>query len=155
MIDSPALGADSQPGSVLFVCGQNVIRSPMASEITRYLFPKRVYAKSAGVRAGEKDGFAIAVMDEIGLDVERHTPLQLDDIEDTAFDLIVTLAPEAHHKALEFTRSMAIDVEYWPTEDPSIAVGSREQRLDAYRRVRDGLMQRIKTRFGWRPGPAV
>ncbi|MCB1493676.1 MAG: arsenate reductase ArsC [Rhodobiaceae bacterium] len=155
MEDPLAPGPQGPPGSVLFVCGQNVIRSPMASEITRHLFPKRIYAKSAGARAGEQDPFAIAVMDEIGLDIARHIPLALDDLEDASFDLIVTLAPEAHHKALEFTRSMAIDVEYWPTEDPSLATGSREQKLDAFRRVRDGLMTRIKKRFGWQPGPSI
>ncbi|MEM6667568.1 MAG: low molecular weight phosphatase family protein, partial [Pseudomonadota bacterium] len=121
----------------------NAIRSPMASAITRYLFPRRIYASSAGARAGERDGFAIEAMDEIGIDMTPHDPKELEDLQDASFDLIVTLAPEAHHRALEFTRGLAVDVEYWPTEDPSLATGSRDQRLDAYRRVRDSLMKRI------------
>ena len=67
-------------------------------------------------------------MDEVGIDIARHQPRTIEDLENATFDLIVTLAPEAHHKALEFTRTMAVDVEYWPTIDPSaIASGHREQ----------------------------
>ena len=136
------------PQAVLFACNFNAIRSPMAAAILRYLFGKRVYVQSAGVRAGETDPFAAAVMDEIGIDMTRHKPRSIEDLEDTSFDLIVTLAPEAHHKALELTRTMAVDVEYWPTMDPSAAAGSREQILQAYRAVRDQLFERIKARFG-------
>ena len=94
-------------------------------------------------------------MDEIGLDLSRHRPTTFEELEEWEglnFDLIVTLSPEAHHKALELTRALAVDVEYWPTPDPTLVTGNREQQLDAYRQVRDQLMHRIKTRFGWRPG---
>jgi protein-tyrosine-phosphatase len=120
----------------------------MAASILRYLLGKRIYVQSAGVRPGETDPFAIAVMDEVGIDMARHQPQSIEDLEDTTFDLIVTLAPEAHHKALEFTRTMAVDVEYWPTIDPSAAAGNREQILQSYRAVRDQLFERIKARFG-------
>ncbi len=109
--------------------------------------------RSAGVRPGEPDGFAIAAMDEIGIDISKHVPVAIDELEDTSFDLIVTLAPEAHHQALEFTRTMAVEVEYWPTLEPSAVSGSREQILDAYRAVRDQLFQRIKARFGFAVPP--
>jgi hypothetical protein len=59
----------------------------------------------------------------------------------------VTLSPEAHHRALELTRTSAVDVEYWPTEDPSAVEGNRAQRLDAYRQVREQLLARIRERF--------
>ncbi len=127
----------------------------MASALMRHLTNRRVYAKSAGVRTGEADGFAIAAMEEIGIDISRHEPITLSELHDTSFDLIVTLAPEAHHQALEMTRTMAVDVEYWPTIDPSLASGSREQVLDAYRSCRDQLMQRIKQRFDLGGGPVV
>jgi protein-tyrosine-phosphatase len=136
------------PGAVLFACNMNAVRSPMASAILRYLTGGRIYVRSAGVRSGEADPFAIAVMDEIGIDIAKHRPVTIEDLEDTSFDLIVTLAPEAHHKALELTRTMAVEVEYWPTMDPSAASGNREQILSAYRAVRDQLFERIKTRFG-------
>ncbi len=121
----------------------------MAAGILRHLMGKQIYVDSAGVRRGETDAFAVAAMDEIGIDMTRHKPRSLDDLEDTSFDLIITLAPEAHHRALELTRTMAVDVEYWPTLDPSaVASGNREQILQSYRAVRDQLFERIKARFG-------
>lgn len=135
------------PHAVLFACKYNVIRSPMAAAILRHLMGKSIYIQSAGVRPSEPDGFAVAAMDEIGIDMSRHKPQSFEDLEDTSFDLIVTLAPEAHHKALELTRTMAVDVEYWPTLDPSVAGGSREQIMQSYRAVRDQLFERIKARF--------
>src|SRR6202042_1481628 len=140
----------AQPLAVLFACGLNAIRSPMAAAMLRQMLGPSIYVGSAGVRKGEPDPFAVAVMAEIGLDISRHKPQtfeELDDLEGLNFDLIITLAPEAHHRALEITRTNAIDVEYWPTADPSAAEGSREQRLEAYREARDQLLARIRQRF--------
>jgi protein-tyrosine-phosphatase len=135
----------------------NAVRSPMAAAILRHLAGRRVYVESAGVRAGGTDAFAAAVMNEIGIDITSHKPHTLRDLHDTSFDLIVTLSPEAHHQALELTRTMAVDVEYWPTFDATMMIGqgSREQILQAYRSVRDELFQRIKRRFGFEGGPTV
>jgi len=141
------------PASVLFVCGMNAIRSPMAAAITAQLFPG-LYVASAGVRKGEPDPFVTVVMEESGLDLARHKPHTIEELEDTNFDLVVTLSPQAHHRALELTRTMAVTVEYWPTPDPTLVEGTREQILDAYRDVRDGLRRRIKERFGWAPLPS-
>jgi protein-tyrosine-phosphatase len=135
------------PKAVLFACSMNAVRSPMAEAILKHLAGRHVYVDSAGVRPGELDPFAVAVMDEIGIDLGRHRPKTFSDLQDSSFDLVVSLAPEAHHQALEMTRTMAIDAEYWPTIDPTATMGSREQILDAYRAVRDGLFQRIKARF--------
>jgi len=139
-----------RPLAVLFACGQNAIRSPMAAALFSQIFGRAIYVVSAGVRKGELDPFAVAVMDEIGLDISKHKPVTFEELEEWEglnFDLIVTLAPEAHHLALEITRTNAIDVEYWPTADPSAAEGSRDQRLDAYRQVRDQLLAQIRQRF--------
>ncbi|SRR5579871_2776113 len=139
-----------RPQAVLFACGLNSVRSPMAAALFRHMFGHTAYVGSAGVRRGEPDHFAIAVMDEIGLDISMHRPMTFEELEDWEgfnFDLIITLAPEAHHKALELTRTVAAEVEYWPTPDPTAQEGNREQRLDAYRAVRDQLMRRIKDRF--------
>lgn len=146
----------ARPGAVLFMCSMNTVRSPMAASLLRYVAGKSLYVASAGVRKGEADGFTIAAMDELGLDVAKHraqTVEELEDFEGFNFDLLVSLSPEAHHKALEFTRTMAVDVEYWPTFDPSTQQGSREQILDAYRTVRDQLLARIRKRFA--PVPAA
>jgi protein-tyrosine-phosphatase len=148
--------AGELPGAVLFACSRNAVRSPMAATILRHLAGNRVFVGSAGVRAGEAtDPFAVAVMEELGIDMSKHKPVSLAGVHDTSFDLIVTLAPEAHHKALEIAQGFAVDVEYWPTQDPTLASGNREQILDAYRTVRDGLFRKIKTRFGLGGGPTV
>ena len=139
-----------RPQAVLFACGLNSVRSPMAAALLRQMLGTTLYVGSAGVRKGELDPFAVAAMDEIGIDIKAHRPMtfeELEDLEGLNFDLIVTLSPEAHHKALELTRTLALDVEYWPTADPTAIEGSREQRINAYRDVRDQLLQRIRTRF--------
>jgi len=144
----------ARPQAVLFACGLNSVRSPMAAALFKRLFGHVAYVGSAGVRTGELDPFAVAAMDEVGLDISEHRPMtfeELDDWEGLNFDLIVTLSPEAHHKALDLTRTIAAEVEYWPTPDPTDTEGSREQRLDAYRAVREMLMARIKERFGFQP----
>src|ERR1700694_4960301 len=140
----------ARPHAVLFACGLNSVRSPMAAALFRHLFGHTAYVGSAGVRTADLDPFAVAVMDEVGLDISKHRPMtfeELDDWEGLNFDLIVTLSPEAHHKALELTRTLAADVEYWPTHDPAGAEGNREQKLEAYREVCDTLLLRIRKRF--------
>ncbi len=143
------------PGAVLFVCNMNAVRSPMAAAMLRHLAHNRCYVVSAGVRSGEPDPFAITVMDEMGIDISGHKPVALSDLHDTSFDLIITLTPEAHHQALELTRTMAVDVEYWPTLDPTFIEGSRDQILAAYRDCRDALFEKIRRRFDFTGGPAV
>ncbi len=145
----------TRPLAVLFACGLNSVRSPIAAALFAQMFGRAIYVASAGVRKGELDPFAVAVMAEIGLDISRHKPVTFEDIDEWEglnFDLIISLAPEAHHRALELTRTSGVDVEYWPTADPSGVEGSREQRLDAYREVRDQLLARIRQRFS-RPTP--
>jgi len=141
----------SRPQAALFACGLNAVRSPMAAALLKHHYGKSIYVASCGVQKGELDPFAVAVLEEIGIDMGRHRPVtfeELDDLEGLNFDLIVTLSPRAHHKALELTRTLAADVEYWPTADPTAAEGNREQQLQAYREVRDQLIARIRERFG-------
>ena len=141
----------TRPQAVLFACGLNSVRSPMAAGLFRQTIGRGSYVASAGVRKGELDPFAVAVLDEVGIDIAKHRPMTFEELEDWEglnFDLIVTLSPEAHHNALELTRTLAAEVEYWPTADPTAVEGSREQRLGAYREVRDQLLARIRGRFG-------
>lgn len=140
-----------RPGAILFSCSFNAVRSPIAEGLTRLYFGREIYVASAGVKEGDPDPFAIAVMDEVGVDITKHKPHTYEELEDTSFDLIITLSPEAHHKALEFTRTLACDVIYWPTIDPTAVEGSRERKLEAYREVRDGLARRIKALLDYRP----
>ena len=132
---------------MLFACTLNAVRSPMAAAVMRHLYGKFVYIDSVGVRSGDLDPMAVEVMTEIGIEIGKHKPKRFEDLEDISFDLVVTLSPEAHHKAMELTRTSAVEVEYWPTMDATAVEGSREQRLDAYRAIRDALMGSIETRF--------
>src|ERR1700760_1053644 len=138
------------PQAVLFACGLNSVRSPMAESLLRHMLPQALYVKSAGVKKGELDPFAVAVMAELGQDISNHRPMtfeELDDWEGLNFDLIITLSPEAHHKALELTRTVAADVEYWPTNDPTGTEGNAGEKLKAHAEVCDGLLLRIRRRF--------
>jgi protein-tyrosine-phosphatase len=135
------------PSAVLFACTQNSVRSPMAEALLKHLLGHRIYIDSVGVRAGEVDPFVVEVIEELGIDLSRHRSKSFDDLEDTSYDLIVSLSPEAQHKAVELTRTMACEVEFWMTLDPSIIEGNRDVRLDAYRAVRDQLKKRIEDRF--------
>jgi protein-tyrosine-phosphatase len=143
------------PGAILFCCTMNAVRSVMAEGLMKYLHGHAVYIDSVGVRSGEVDHFVVTVMDEIGIDVSRHRSKSFDDLDDDSYDLVISLSPQAQHSAVEMTRTMACEVEFWNTFDPTYAEGSRESRLDAYRQVRDNLMARIKERFGTAPPPVV
>ena len=139
------------PAAVLFACTMNSVRSPMAEALLKFLHGRHIYVDSVGVRERDVDGFAIAVMDEIGIDLSTHQPKIFENLEDTSFDVVISLSPTAQHKAVEMTRVMACEVELWHTFDPSIVEGSREECLQAYRDVRDELMARIKKRFPVNP----
>ena len=137
-----------QPKSIMFLCGMNSIRSPMAEAIAKAHLPKDVFVTSAGVHKGDPDPFVAAVLSEQGLQPPQREPHTLDELGDDYVELIITLAPEAQARALELTRSQAVDVEHWPTPDPSKATGTRNQILDAYREVRQAIDRRIRERFG-------
>lgn len=146
--------AGGRPGSVLFCCDHNAVRSPMAEGIAKQLMGATVYVQSAGVKSEmEVDGFAVEVCREIGVDITRHRVKSFDDFEDwgediESYDLIVALSPAAQRRAQEYTRHHHIDVEYWPVLDPTGLAEGREAKLTAYRQTRDQLRARIRERFG-------
>jgi protein-tyrosine-phosphatase len=148
------------PGAVLFACNFNRVRSPMAEALLKRLVGDWVYVDSCGLKPNlgamgstDADGgpavdpFALAVMAEIGCDLVDHRSKTFDELEDASFDLVISLTPEAQHRAVELTRGRAAEIEYWPTFDPTLVEGSREARLAAYRDVRDSLAARISARF--------
>ncbi len=140
------------PGAVLFACNFNRVRSPMAEALLKNMLGDRVFVDSCGLKSEEDaegaDPFVEAVMAEIGCDLSRHRPKTFDELEDGSFDLVISLTPEAQHRAVELTRHRAVDIVYWPTHDPTLAGGSREHRLEAYREVRNALAARLRERFG-------
>lgn len=135
------------PQSILFMCRMNAVRSPMAEALARRMLPSATFVASAGVRTGDRDPFVDAVLAEDGLSLENHHSKTMEEMEDDYFDLIITLTPEAHHAAIELTRSAAVEVEYWPTPDPTAASGTRDQIMASYRDVRERLKARIAARF--------
>lgn len=141
-------------GSILFLCANNALRSPMAEGLAKFLLQRAVFVDSAGLRRGALDMFAVSAMDEIGIDISGRRAKTLDDLDGASFDLVVSLSPDAHHRALELTRAAAVEAEFWKTLDPSLIEGARETRMDAYRGVRDTLLARIEARFE-RPGAPV
>ncbi|MGI9499801.1 MAG: low molecular weight phosphatase family protein [Geminicoccaceae bacterium] len=140
---------------MLFACSHNAIRSPMAMSLMRYFHGKRVYVDSVGLRTLPVDPFAVSVLDEIGIDLSAHQPKNFDQLEDDFFDLVVSLSPEAQHRAVEMTRTSSCEIEFWPTMDPSVATGNREMRLATYRSLRDQLLERIRIRFPHPGGPVM
>ncbi len=137
-----------KPSSVLFVCTLNSVRSPMAAALLRRLKGRAIYVKSAGVRAGPPDPYAVEIMAEIGLALSDHHPHRLEDLQDGCFDLVVALTREAKDRAQAWGRLAASEIEYWQTDDPTMVEGTPEQRRAAYRSVRDALERRIAERFG-------
>ena len=144
-----------QPQSVVFVCGRNCVRSPIAEVLAARLLSTRAYIASAGVHPGERDPFVDAVLAEIGLGLGAHRPHRLEDLADLNFDLAITLSPEAHHRVLDLTRTLAMAVEYWPTADPTGVAGTRDQIIASYRDLRNRLAARIAERFGSEVGQLV
>jgi protein-tyrosine-phosphatase len=146
MIPAPS---QSRPGAVLFACNFNRVRSPMAAAVMRLVFGDQLYVDSCGLKpVGEIDPFVVQVMDELGADLSAHRSKSFDDLQDGSFDVVVSLTPESQHRAVEMSRGRAVEIEYWPTADPTLVEGSREARLAAYRQVRDELKARILARFG-------
>jgi protein-tyrosine-phosphatase len=146
----PAESPPALPGAVLFACNFNRVRSPMAEGLMKLMFGAQVYVDSCGLRLDDEetpDPFVVAVMDELGVDVSRHRPKTFDAVDDS-FDLVVSLTPEAQHRAVELARHNAVELEYWPTHDPTLTLGPRDAALAAYRETRDALAARIRERFG-------
>ena len=135
------------PGSVLFACTYNAIRSPMAEALMKHWVGRRCYVQSAGVDAGEVDPMVVQVLAEMGINLATHQPRAMDELHDASFDLVIPLTDQAHKMAQDWGRTHHWAIEHWPTHDPSAFEGSRDQRMEAFRKLRDELFQRIKERF--------
>lgn len=147
-------GIRALPQSILFCCDHNSVRSPMAEGIMKKLYGTDCYIQSAGVRSDlEIDGFAVAVCQELGVELSRHRVRSFDEMEEwgddlSSFDLVVALSPASQRRALELTRYYSLDIEYWPILDPTGIGEGREARLASYRKTRDMIIDRLTDRFG-------
>ncbi len=136
--------------SVLFVCNQNSVRSPMAEILLRQAAAAaraedRVAAVSAGVYEGAPDPFLPATLEEVGAPAPASPPQDLAATDLSKFDLFVALTHEAEAALKE--QVAADKIEFWDTENPSLTRGSRDQIMESYRRVRDALAAQIAARF--------
>lgn len=142
-----------RPQSVLFCCDHNAVRSPMAEAMVKALYGREIYVQSAGVHSDlEIDGFAVAVCEELGIELSAHRVRSFAQMEEwgddlSSFDLIVALSPASQHRAQELTRMYHLDVVYWPILDPTALGTRREEKLEAYRQARDQIRQRILEYF--------
>ncbi len=142
------------PGSVLFCCDHNSVRSPMAEGMMKAFYGQRAYVQSAGVRGTlEIDGFSVVVCEEMGVELARHRTRSFEEMQEwgddlTGFDLIIALSPASLRMAQELTRHAYIEVEYWPVLDPTDLGTKREEKLAAYRQARDQIRHRMLARFG-------
>jgi protein-tyrosine-phosphatase len=139
--------AKAPPRSILFCCTLNAVRSPMAEGLAKAMLPKSIYVDSAGLSTQTLDGFAVAAMQEIGIDIRDHNTQSFNDIRADEFELIVALSPESFARARELARAVAVDVVHWPISDPTGETGTREQRMQAYRAVRDTIRSEIRKHF--------
>ena len=133
--------------SILFVCGLNSIRSPMAEVIARAQLENTAFIQSAGIQEGKRDPFVDATLNEVGLDLGDRQPRVYDPLHDNGFDIIVALSQTAHEKVLRGTKASAVEVLYWPIDDPTLVKGRRDQIIEAYRGVRSALEKKIKEQF--------
>ena len=141
------------PRSLLFACTRNAVRSPMAEALAGRWLGSGTFTDSAGVEPGAVNPFAVAVMDEVGLDIRNHRSSTFDDLSGISFDIVVALSASAFRLARAYAAGMPVTVEYWDVTDPTLSEGSREQRLTAFRLVRCELEARIRNRFPKTPDP--
>ena len=118
------------------------------------LYGTATYVQSAGVKGElEVDGFAIAVCQEIGVELSRHRTRSFDQMEEwgddlSSFDLIVALSPASQRRALDLTRHVHLEIDYWPILDPTGLGESREAKLGSYRQARDQILARLTACWG-------
>ena len=146
--DNVPANAGAEVGAILFACNINAVRSAMAEAMVKHAFPGKVFVDSCGVTPGIQDGFATAVMYEIGLDISAHEPKSFDDLDSGFYDVIISFSPEAHDAARALTQNMDCDTLYWPVDNLANLTGSREEMLRAYRHVRDDIRRKLSLYFG-------
>ncbi len=140
---TPDITPAQNVSSILFACNINAVRSAMAEAMVKARFPGRIFSDSCGVAPGQPDGFAIAVMAEIELDLTSHQPKGFNDLDCDFYDVIISFSPEAHARAQDITRNIDCATLYWPVDNLAGLQGSREERLRAYRAVRDDIAGKL------------
>ena len=126
----------------LILCTHNSARSQMAEGLLRQMAGDRFEVESAGTEETRVNPLAIAAMSEIGIDISSHTSKTLDRFLNQRWDYVITVCDNANESCPVFPGA---DTRlHWSFEDPSAAKGSDEERLDAFRRIRDQIRARLR-----------
>ena len=142
------LAAKKGIGAILFACNINAVRSAMAEAMIKVTYPGKIFADSCGVSPGNPDGFAIAVMEEIGINMNTHQPKSFDDLDSAFYDVIISFSREAYETSVALTQSVDCETLYWPVDNLANLTGSRDERLRAYRHVRDIIQGNLEHYLG-------
>ena len=132
---------------ILVICTGNAARSQIAEGLFRHLGGADLEVHSAGTHpAGIVHPYAIATMRERGIDISTQTSKPLSPFEGRTFDYVITVCDEASQECPHFTGARR--QLHWSTPDPSLAAGTEDDRLDAFRATIVSLEGRIQHLIG-------
>ncbi len=126
----------------------------MAEGIMKKFYGTQAYVQSAGVVSDlDIDGFSIAVCQELGIELSRHKSRSFDEMEDrgeeiASFDMVVVLSTASKARILDLTKFYSLRLEHWPIFDPTAQGSKRDEKMAAYRKARDQIVDRLVARFG-------
>lgn len=127
--------------SVLFLCTGNSCRSQIAEGLVNHSLGDRWEAFSAGTKpSGYVHSLAIEVMKELGIDISEQRSKSVEEFRDVEFDTVITVCDDAAENCPLWLGPGRVSHMSFP--DPADASGSEEERLEVFRRVRDGLRRR-------------
>lgn len=127
---------------VLFLCTHNSARSQMAEGLLRHLAGDRFDVASAGTERTHVRPHAIEAMREIGIDISGHWSKTVDELAGERFDYVVTVCDRANESCPVFPGTTQRI--HWSFEDPAAVSGTHEEKLHAFRTVRDAIRRRLE-----------
>jgi protein-tyrosine-phosphatase len=135
-------------GAILFVCTQNAVRSVIAEALFRQLkVADHLNVMSCGVRVGAPDGFAMTVLDELGINVTEHEPRDFEGLSADDFTHIISFSSEARDFVTDWSDGR-VRHDYWPVEPPQISERNRTATLESYKLIRDKIATQLTQVFG-------
>jgi arsenate reductase (thioredoxin) len=127
---------------VLILCTHNSSRSQMAEGFLRALGGARFDVKSAGTEATRVHPLAIRAMDEVAMDIRGHTSKTLDRFLGETWDYVITVCDSANERCPVFPGR--VTRLHWSFDDPAAVTGTEQERLTAFRRIRDEIEDRLR-----------
>ena len=131
---------------VLILCTGNSARSQMAEGILRQINGENYDVESAGLEPSHVRPEAIQAMREIGIDISGHRSKSVDEFTGQQFDYVITVCDNANESCPLYPAET--ERIHWSFSDPAAVTGSDDARLEAFRKVRDEILERLRERFG-------